>query len=72
MQPIVYRIVEAALGISDAHGSGVLAPFTPATAQACPNAPLLYVLQLSTSRLDEACSEYVDERLLRQEAQSGA
>lgn len=62
-------LVQEALGREDL--TGLLAPLCPASSVGASTSVLLYVMVLSTKRLDEACTEYMDHDLIAQHAQQG-
>jgi hypothetical protein len=62
-------LVQNALGREDL--TGLLAPLCPASSVSASTSVLLYVMVLSTKRLDEACTEYMDHDLIAQHAQQG-
>lgn len=64
------NVVRFAVDMRDV--SGLLAPFSAETPSSLSKASvLLYVMCISTSRLDEACKEYMDHRLIQHAATQG-
>jgi hypothetical protein len=70
LQALMEHLVRVAVEMRDV--SGLLAPFSAETPSSLSKASvLLYVMCISTSRLDEACKEYMDHRLIQHAAAQG-
>lgn len=70
LQALAQNVVRVAVDTRDV--SGLLAPFSAERLSSLNKAAvLLYVMCISTSRLDEACKEYMDHRLIHHAAAQG-